>query len=183
MKRIYTKDDAAPDAQSAETWLEQHLGVKDLYFNVIIQSQVSFKIHEGDGDDHVFEYNGVYYVLRSSCGKFEDVFTATVDEVKQLIDQYRDTLTKPQVVEQHRAVRSFRAQYFKPYGKFHTNGKFDLEVEVLKGGTVYMADVTDYLKRAQQEGTLPGFMPGCGQEDTIYVTHEEGFPCLIPPLL
>lgn len=181
MELIYSKDDTAPDAVEATEWLQNHLGVKDLYFDAICQSQVSFQIHEGDGDNRIFEHKGVFYVLQSSCGKYEELFTATAAEINQLLNQYRNTLTKPPAATvKHRAVRSFVAQYFKPSGKFYTEGEFDLEVTVLAGGTVYMQDVVDHLRAQQEASRLPGL--ASGKEFTIYVTHEDGFPCLIPPL-
>lgn len=181
MQLIYRKDDVAPDATGATAWLQNHLGVKDLYFDVILQSRVSFQIHKDDGDDRIFEHEGVFYVLQSSCGKYEELFTATTEEVNQLLNQYRDTLTKPPAeTVKHRAVRSFVAQYFKPSGKFYTEGQFDLEVTVLEGGTVYMQDVVNHLLAQQKASRLPGLISG--REFTIYVTQEDGFPCLIPPL-
>jgi len=182
MQTIFTKDDAAPDAIGAQRWLEDHLGVKNLYFDVIFKSPVSLKLHAGDGDWHIFQHKDVLYVFESSCGVYETVATATADEVRQLIDGHVSVLVTPKERPKHRTVKSFEAQYFRSTGKYHTGGKFDLEVTVLEGGTIYMQDVVDFLKAAQQDGTLPGLMRGCGQEYSIYISHADGYPVLIPAL-
>lgn len=86
-----------------------------------------------------------------------------------------------------RQVLRFTVQYFKPSGKFYTEGEFTLAVKVLERGSVYMQDVFDHLKQLQAEvssgGSLPGLLPGAGREFTLYVNHPEGYPGLIPPLV
>lgn len=183
MQLIYSKDETAPDAVGAAAWLQNHLGVKDLHFEVIYQSPVSFQIHKDDGDTRLFEHNGVFYVLQFSCGKYEEVFTATADEVSQLLNQYRDTLTKPSVAKvKHKAVRTFDVQYFKTTGKCHTESRFDLEVKLLENGEPYMEEAYSHVRQLQQAGTLPGLSPGCGKEYTILVSHPDGSCRLLPAL-
>ena len=81
----------------------------------------------------------------------------------------------------------FTVQYFKPSGKFYSEGHFDLSVTVIEGGTVYMHDVFEHLKTLQAAlhtgGSLPGLVVGAGKGFTLYVTHLEGYPGLIPPLV
>lgn len=87
----------------------------------------------------------------------------------------------------NRQVLSFTVQYFKPSGKYYDEGKFDLSVTVMPTGTVDMEEVFDHLKQLQAEqhtgGSLPGLVAGFGKEFTLYVTHPEGYPGLIPPLV
>jgi hypothetical protein len=92
MQRIYSKDECAPDAQGAVQWLEEYFGEKPLFLSIVQGSAVHFDISAGDGSTEIFEKDGVFYVLEFSCGVYEDVFTATREEVAALIDKARDQL-------------------------------------------------------------------------------------------
>ena len=92
MQKIYSKDECAPDAKSAEVWLKEYLKVKNLYFDVIFKSPVSFKIQAGDGDTQIFKYQGMYYIVECSCGVYEDVYTATEAEVKLDVEKHLSIL-------------------------------------------------------------------------------------------
>jgi hypothetical protein len=92
MQRIYSKDECAPDAQGAVQWLEEHLGEPHVFLSALLRGSVHFDISAGDGSTEIFEKDGVFYVLEFSCGVYEDVFTATREEVGALIDKARDQL-------------------------------------------------------------------------------------------
>ena len=92
MQKIYSRDECAPDAKSADKWLAERLKVKNLYFDVIFKSPASFKMESGDGDTQIFKYQGVYYVIECSCGVYQDVYTATDVEVKLYIERYLSRL-------------------------------------------------------------------------------------------
>jgi hypothetical protein len=92
MQRIYSKDECAPDAQGAVQWLNEHLGRKPTDLSIVHGAAVHFGISAGDGSTEIFEKDGVFYVLEFSCGVYEDVLTATREEVGALIEKLRDQL-------------------------------------------------------------------------------------------
>jgi hypothetical protein len=84
MQRIYSKDECAPDARSAWRWLAEEKNA--------CRGLTSVELAAGDTSWTVFQHAGTFYVLEFSCGVYEDVFTATREEVGALIDKARDQL-------------------------------------------------------------------------------------------
>jgi hypothetical protein len=85
MQRIYSKDECDRDAQSARLWLHEK-GVESG------RASVSVDLSIDDASWTVFKHSETFYVLEFSCGVYEDVFTATREEVAALIDKARDQL-------------------------------------------------------------------------------------------
>lgn len=79
-------------------------------------------------------------------------------------------------------------QYFKPSGKFYTEEKLEMEVDICdptpeqdrdNNFTVYMPKVCDWIKECNQKGELPGLSSG-GWEGYVYVdAPDNGYPCLV----
>ena len=78
----------------------------------------------------------------------------------------------------------FKVIYFKDSGKSYISESFFLEADncASPGYPViaYMQDAVDHLKKANQEGFLPGLQSG-KWDGHILVTCEYGYPCLIIP--
>lgn len=78
----------------------------------------------------------------------------------------------------------FKVTYFKPSGKYYTDGHFDLEVDACgPTETPYMQQAVDHVK-ALRDGP-PCAMPGLATQwrGYILIDCEHGFPCLIPALV
>lgn len=70
---------------------------------------------------------------------------------------------------------------------YYGEGYFDLSVLVMRGSTVHMPDVVKHLQQLQAAlltgGSLPALRPGEGKDCFLYITHLEGHPVIILPLL
>jgi len=185
MERIFSMDDAAPDAIGAKRWLEEHLGVKNLDREVLYNIPVKFDIGISNESDEIFQHKGVFYMISFGCdANFQAVYTLSPEEAADLINKRRDLLIKgeqPEPVD-GRAVRTFEVIYFKDTGKRYTEGSFDLEVKLLEGGEPYMETAYEHVHQRQQTGTLPGLGAGCGKDFTILVSYPGGSCRLLPAL-
>jgi hypothetical protein len=80
----------------------------------------------------------------------------------------------------------FCIQYFKPSGKFYTEAKVEWEIRVDENdssyASPYMPDVCAKLRGLRDNGGQ-GSLPGLSGtwDGPIYVTCDEGYPCLILP--
>ena len=73
---------------------------------------------------------------------------------------------------------TFEVQYFKPSGKFYTEGRLTMLVGVGTTGVLNMWEVSARLRGLQAEGNLPGIN---GKDWIIYVNHPMGgCPFIIP---
>lgn len=83
--------------------------------------------------------------------------------------------------EMERKTFLFKIDYFKPNGKWYTEHAFEREVRSIGTGP-YMHDVTAYIRGLRDSGSsLPG-LSSTGWKGFIYVTCDDGFPCLILPV-
>jgi hypothetical protein len=72
---------------------------------------------------------------------------------------------------------TLEVQYFKPSGKFYTEGRLTMLIGVGTTGVPNMWEATDRLRELQAKGDLPGIK---GKDWIIYVNHPMGYPCIIP---
>lgn len=71
--------------------------------------------------------------------------------------------------------------YFKPSGKYYSDGVFDMIPTSLDG----VGEIWDAAERRQRDGNLPGLAEGSGREFFILVGvpgHPHDHPKLILPL-
>lgn len=76
-------------------------------------------------------------------------------------------------------------EYYKVSGKFYTDTKFTKEFTCIFNedgsiSTVYMPEVSEYIKDLREHQCLPG-LTGGPWSGPIRITTEKGYPCLIMP--
>jgi len=93
MRKIYSKDDAAPDALPATQWLSNNLGMSEETLAAMFRDN-SIKIDYQDEMVRVTFFAGVIYVIIYSCGVNEDVYIASQQTLAELVSKYSEVLSK-----------------------------------------------------------------------------------------
>jgi hypothetical protein len=80
-------------------------------------------------------------------------------------------------------ICTIKFDYFKASGKFYTSGQIGWRVPMCDDGrTPYMDEVVQRVRRMQHAGKpLPGIVSPW-TDGYVYVTCDDGFPCLLQPL-
>ena len=78
---------------------------------------------------------------------------------------------------------TIHVEYYKNSGKYYSDEQFEYEFTILphegtENFTVYMPEVTDFIRKCHARRCLPGLTSG-QWEGPIRVTTEHGYPCLI----
>jgi hypothetical protein len=79
MKKLYEKDECAPDAQSIFAWTHQN--------GINWSDAISIEI--GDTMYEFFTANNAFYMTVLSCGKFEDIYQA--ESLEEWINEIKET--------------------------------------------------------------------------------------------
>jgi len=93
MRRMYSKDDAAPDALTAMQWLSNHLSMSEETLAAMFKDN-SIKIDCQDEMVRVTFFAGVIYVIIYCCGVYEDVYIASQQTLAELVAKYSEALSK-----------------------------------------------------------------------------------------
>ena len=93
MRKMYSKDDAAPDSLTAMQWLSDRLGMSEETLAAMFRGN-SIKIDYQDEMVRVTFFAGVIYVIIYSCGVNEDVYIASQQTLAELVAKYSEVLSK-----------------------------------------------------------------------------------------
>ena len=92
MRKMYSKDDAAPDGLTAMQWLSDRLGMSEETLAATFRDN-SIKIDYRDEMVRVTFFAGVIYVIIYSCGVNEDVYIASQQTLAELVAKYSEVLS------------------------------------------------------------------------------------------
>ena len=85
MRKIYSKDDAAPDSLTAMQWLSDHLSREE---DSLMSVNNSISINYWREAVQVILFERVIYVIMYSCGVNEDVYIASLNGLMELMAKY-----------------------------------------------------------------------------------------------
>jgi hypothetical protein len=127
------------------------------------------------GSDRIHVYHGLFSRSFGDCA-----------QVKLLDDDSAPFLVVPLIalVRIDRMDVVVRLDYYKVSGKWYSDGTITLEdIQILQGGTPYLPDILDRVKKMREVSTLPGLSTNWAEGFVLVrCVKPEGNSHLLPPV-